>query len=109
MSSTAPLMACESTSVGGIPQVNIKAYFASLMEPLVGGDGLMERFNEDLGQKLEYLRRVEMQAEAYRASTSQRHGKVRHISLLDQLLASTLPDTGETLLHIAARWVPAFV
>lgn len=101
------------TTAAQMPQVDVKAYFMSLMEHLVGGDGLAEPFNEGLMQKLEYLRNVEVhQSDAstmYHSgsgsgSTSQRHGKrSQNHSLLAQLLSSTLPETGETLLHLAAR------
>lgn len=97
-----------------MPQIDVKAYFMSLTEHLVSGDGLTEPFNEGLMQKLEYLRNVEMhQSDAsimYRSgggsgSTGQRHGKrSQNPSLLAQLLSSTLPETGETLLHLAARY-----
>ncbi|KAL5961479.1 Neurogenic locu Notch protein, partial [Taenia solium] len=111
ISSNTPLLMATAAQM---PQVDVKAYFTSLMEHLVSGDGLTEPFNEGLMQKLEYLRNMEMhQSDAstmYHSgsgsgSTSQRHGKrSQNHSLLTQLLSSTLPETGETLLHLAARY-----
>ena len=90
----------------------------NLKEHLVSGDGLTEPFTEGLVQKLEYLRNMEMAqsdtSSIYHGSSSnlsgggggagQRHGKrSQNHSLLSQLLSSTIPETGETLLHLAAR------
>ncbi|VDM18635.1 unnamed protein product [Hydatigera taeniaeformis] len=111
ISSSTPLLMATANQM---PQIDVKAYFMSLMGHLVSGDGLTEPFNEGLMQKLEYLRNIEMhQSDApavYHSgsgsgSTGQRPGKRSHgHSLLAQLLSSTLPDTGETLLHLAARY-----
>ena len=115
ISANTPLLMAAATPA---PQVDVKAYFMNLKEHLVSGDGLTEPFTEGLVQKLEYLRNMEMaQSEASAlystaaaagggggGGTAQRHGKrSQSHSLLSQLLTSTLPETGETLLHLAAR------
>nr|CUU99098.1 neurogenic locus notch protein [Hymenolepis microstoma] len=91
-----------------MPQVDVKAYFTSLMECLVSGNGVTEPFTEGFSQKLEYLRNVELQQQQSEAASNMyRPGarkRTQTQSLLHQLLTSTLPETGETLLHLAARY-----
>uniref|UniRef100_A0A158QF61 Notch receptor 3 n=1 Tax=Hymenolepis diminuta TaxID=6216 RepID=A0A158QF61_HYMDI len=91
-----------------MPQVDVKAYFTSLMECLVSGNGVTEPFTEGFSQKLEYLRNVELQQQQSEAASNMyRPGarkRTQTHSLLHQLLTSTLPDSGETLLHLAARY-----
>lgn len=107
IAATDPLVASASTaSITQLPQIEVMAYFTSLAEHLVSGDGIMERFSKELDQKLEYLRHIELQSESYRGtSTSQRQGKLNQHSLLAQALSGATPATGETLLHLAARYV----
>lgn len=94
-----------------MPQVDVKAYFTSLMECLVRGNGVTEPFTEGFAQKLDYLRNVEMQQQQSEAASTMYRGgaggsrkRTQTHSLLSQLLSSTLPETGETLLHLAARY-----
>ncbi|KAM7536077.1 hypothetical protein Aperf_G00000093698 [Anoplocephala perfoliata] len=94
-----------------MPQVDVKAYFSSLMECLVSGNGVTEPFTEGFAQKLDYLRNVEMQQQQSEAASTMYRGgagssrkRTQTHSLLSQLLTSTLPETGETLLHLAARY-----